>query len=171
MGELDVKYEIHQLLSSKHPNSPWMGKSEISGPRVRMTWVKLAWHSCGLKMIQTSKQTKQNKNPLACLLPVLRLTLLSWNLVRFHELLYGRGNSWKVLSKVLKQAELIFLFSHVGFLPESLCLVTRWVIGVGMGSGERNTFLKKDTTCMTKLIKCVCLQEFKFTSSDTKLER
>ena len=89
-----------------------MGKSELSGPRVRMTWVKLAWQSHCLKMmilVREKSKKEKKKSPLACLLPVLRLTLLSWNLVRFHELLYGRGNSWKVLSKVLKQAELIFL--------------------------------------------------------------
>lgn len=141
VGELDVKYEMHQLLGSKHPNSPWMGKSEISGPRVRMTWVKMAWQSCRLKMmilVKEKSSKKKKKSPLACLLPVLRLTLLSWNLVRFLELLYGRGNSWKVLSpRCWSKLSLFFFFSCWLLASESLCLVTRWVIRVG--GGERNT--------------------------------
>ena len=124
-----------------------MGKSELSGPRVRMTWVKLAWQTCCLKMMilvrEKSKKIKK-KSLLACLLPVLRLTLLSWNLFRFHELLYGRGNSWKVLSKVLKQAELIFLFLMLAsclWITMSCTQMSGW--GGGGRWGEKHFFEKR----------------------------
>lgn len=89
-------------------------------------------------------------------LAVLRLTLLSWNLIRAPRTAALPGKAaGKVLSKVLKQEVLLFFLDGL-LASESLLLVT-YECGVGGWGWKEETHLKlslkKETTHMTELRK------------------